>query len=187
MVEDAACSWISPVWVLSSSPVDIDHVGGGRVERGDLLQHQPLVGHRLGDGDRGAQRRDGGGRGAVDALDQLDIVLLDQVEGEIALHRHRHLGQQVGGALAGVEQRGLADRLGLGRLGRVELVGLVLELLVERSWRCGSSARACPSSSTGSARSVSIAALSISSSSLPEARRARIAEMWVCGCWYLSK
>jgi hypothetical protein len=73
----------------------------------------------------------GGGGGPVDALDQLDIVLLDEVEGEIALHRHRHLGEQVGGALAGVEERRLADGLRLGRVGGVELGGLVLELLVE--------------------------------------------------------
>src|SRR5436190_9311964 len=36
-----------------------DHVGRRGVERGDLLQHQPLVGQRLGDGDSGPQRRDG--------------------------------------------------------------------------------------------------------------------------------
>ena len=110
----------------------IDHVGGGGVERADLFEHQFLVRHRLRHGHRGAQRRHGRGRGAVDPLHQLDIVLFDQVEREIALHRHRHLGEQVGGPLAGIEQRGLADRLGLGRLGRVELVGLVLKVAVER-------------------------------------------------------
>ena len=68
-------------------------------------QHELLVGHRLRDGDRRAKRGDRGGRGAVDALHQLDIVLLDEVEREIALHRHRHLRQQVGRALARVEQR----------------------------------------------------------------------------------
>jgi hypothetical protein len=110
----------------------IDDVGGGLVQRGDLAQHQPLIGHRLGNGHRGAQRADGGGAGAVDALDQLDVVLLDQVEREVALHADRHLGVEILRALADVEQRALADRLGLGRIGCVEVRRLVLELLVER-------------------------------------------------------
>ena len=187
MVEEAACLWISPDWVLSRSPVDLDHVGGGRVERGDLLEHQLLVGQRLGDGDRGAQRRDGGGRGAVDALHQLDIVLLDQVEREIALHGHRHLGEQVGGALAGVEQarsrgspwpwpaRSRRARSPSPRAWR------------RASWRCGSSARACPSSSTCWRARCRSRHCPCSSSSLPEASAARIAAMWVCADWYFMK
>src|SRR3546814_1819325 len=35
-------------------------------------------------------------------------------------------------ALAGIEQRCLADRLGLGGVGMIEVIGLVLELLVHR-------------------------------------------------------
>ena len=77
----------------------VDHVGGSGVERADLLQHQLLVGHRLGDCDGSAQRGHRGCRGTVDALHQLDIVLLDQVERQVALHGNRHLGQQVSGPL----------------------------------------------------------------------------------------
>ena len=39
----------------------VDDVGGGGVERGDLFEHQLLIGHRLRDGDRGLERADGGG------------------------------------------------------------------------------------------------------------------------------
>ena len=60
----------------------------------------------------------GGGLRAVDALDQLDVVLADQVEGHVALHRHRHLGHDVLPPLADREQR-----VGLERVGVVGLAG----------------------------------------------------------------
>src|SRR6185436_15321999 len=111
MVEVAACSWIAPVWVRSISPVEsimlavvvLSAVTCSSTSFWLLIAWATVTAVRSA----------------------------DTVEGEIALNGDRHLGQQVGGALAGVEQSRLADRLGLGRLGRVELVGLVLELLVE--------------------------------------------------------
>src|SRR5204863_81507 len=57
----------------------INDVRGGRVERGDLIEHQFLVGQRLRHRNRGAQGGNGGGGGAIDPLHQLDIVLLDQI------------------------------------------------------------------------------------------------------------
>ena len=107
-----------------------------RVECGDLVQHQPLVGERLRDDHRGPQRGDGRRRGAVDALDQLDVVLPDQVDRQIGLDRDRHLGEQVLVLLADVEEHVLTERfcsLGVGRLdlgdlgseGGVEVLGEV--------------------------------------------------------------
>src|SRR3989344_3744460 len=64
--------------VLEHRAGRIDDVRGGGVERGDLVEHQLLPDQRLRDGDCGAQCGDGGGAGTVDALDQLNIVLLDQ-------------------------------------------------------------------------------------------------------------
>ena len=114
---------------------------------------------------------DGGGRGAVDALHQLDIVLLDQVEREIALHRHRHLGQQVGGALAGVEQRASRGSPwpwpARSRRARWPCPRAACRALLEMWIICSSLCIVFHRP----ARSVSIAALSISSSSLPLARR----------------
>ena len=175
----AACSWILPVCSRSSLPVELMMFGGRRVERGDLPQHQPLVGHRLRHRHRRAQRGHGGGARTVNALHQLDVVLLDQVEREIALHADRHLGQQVLRALADVEQRALADRLGLGRIGRVEIGAASSSFWssVRAMWIICSR---LPIASHSFCRSTSIAALSISSSSLPLARRARIA--WMCPC-----
>ena len=109
-----------------------DHIGRSRVEGADLLQHELLVGHRLSDGYRGSQRGYGRRRGAIDALHQLDIVLLDEIERQITLNGHRHLGQQIRRALARVEQGRLADRLRLCGLRGVQLVGLLLELGIER-------------------------------------------------------
>ena len=110
----------------------VDDARRGFVERGDLAQNQPLVGHRFAHRHRRAQCANRGGAGAIDALDQLDIVLLDQVEREITLHRHRHLRQQVLRALADIEQGGFAYCLRLLRIGRVEFGGFLFQLAVER-------------------------------------------------------
>src|SRR3546814_9552549 len=80
---------------------------------------QLLVGHRLRDGDRGLERPDGRRARAVDALHQFDIILFDEIEREIALHRHRHLGEQVLRPLARIEERVLAQHLGLRRVDAV--------------------------------------------------------------------
>ena len=69
----------------------------------NLFEHQLLVGHRLRDSNRSTERRNRGGRCAIDPFDQLDIVLLDEVERQIALNRHRHLGEKIGRALPRVE------------------------------------------------------------------------------------
>ena len=63
----------------------VDDVSRGGVERGDLAQNQPLVGHRLRHRHRRAQRPHGGCGGSVDTLHQLNIVFLDEVHRQIAL------------------------------------------------------------------------------------------------------
>ena len=77
IVDDAACSLILPDWSRSICEVRSIRFAGRRVERGDLVEHELLVGQRLGDDDRGPQRGDRRRRRPVDALDQLEVVLAD--------------------------------------------------------------------------------------------------------------
>ena len=109
----------------------VDDTRRGGVERGYLVEHKPLVGHRLRDCHRRTQRADRGGRRPVDTLYQLDIVLFYQIECQIALHRHRHLCQQILRALAHIEQRAFLDRFRFGRIGQFEFDRLFLKLCVE--------------------------------------------------------
>ncbi len=90
-------------------------------ERGDLVEHELLVGERLRHDHRGAQRGDRRGGGAVDALDQLDVVLPHEVDGQVALDRDGLLRQQVLVLLAHVEQHVVAQRLGLLGIGGLDL------------------------------------------------------------------
>ena len=99
----------------------LDQLRGRRVERGDLVEHELLVGQRLGDDHRGAQGGDGRRGRPVDALDQLDVVLADQVDRQVALDRDGLLGEQVLVLLAHVEQHVVAQRLGLLGVGHLDL------------------------------------------------------------------
>src|SRR5450631_483646 len=73
----------------------LDHRRRGGVQGGDLVEHELLVAESLGHHDGSAQRRDRRGGSAVDALHQLDVVLDDDVDGQVVLDRHGQLGQQV--------------------------------------------------------------------------------------------
>src|SRR5665647_1037922 len=64
-------------------------------------------------GQRRMRRRDRCGGSAVDALAQLDVVLDDDVDGQVVLDRHGQLGQQVLMLLAYVELHVVAQSLGL--------------------------------------------------------------------------
>ena len=121
IVADAACSWICTELSRSISRGALDHPAGRGVEGRDLVEDQLLVAQRLGHDHRGAQRGDRGRRRAVDALDQLDVVLDDDVDGEVVLDRHGELGQQVLVLLPDVEQDVLAQRLGLVGVGGLEV------------------------------------------------------------------
>src|SRR5439155_18722715 len=69
----------------------LDEVAGGGIQRGDLVEHQLLAVQGQGGHDRGAKRRHGGRGGPVHALDQLEIVLADEVQGQVALNVHGEL------------------------------------------------------------------------------------------------
>ena len=109
----------------------IDDTRRGGVELGDLFQHQFLVGHGFRHGDGGPQSGNRGRAGAVHALQQLDIVLLDQIKRQITLHRNGQLRQQILRALPHIEQRIFADRLGLGRINDIKLGRALFQFLVE--------------------------------------------------------
>src|SRR5579864_1951459 len=83
----------------------LDDVARGGVERGYLIQHELLVAERQRRDDRRAQCRNSRGGGSLDAFYQLDVVLADQVEGEIPLNDDGELRQQVLALLADVEER----------------------------------------------------------------------------------
>ena len=99
----------------------LDHVRRRGVERRDLVEHEPLVRQRLCDDDGGAQRRDRCRRRAVDALDQLDVVLAYEIDREVALDRHRQLRQQILVLLSDVEQHVVLERLGAFGIGCLDL------------------------------------------------------------------
>src|SRR5205823_2774555 len=63
------------------------------VQGANLVEHQLLVAKGERGDHRRAKRRHGGGRGALDALDQLDVVPSNEIEGDIALNADRELGQ----------------------------------------------------------------------------------------------
>ena len=157
-----------------SADCSLEHLGGRRdqarrrgVERGDLVEHQLLVGQRLRHDHGGAQRGDRRRRGAVDTLDELDVVLEDDVDRQVALDRHRELGQQVLVLLAHVEQHVLAQRLGPLGVGRVELRRSSRRAgrRAARRRRCTGCSRAIVSQRCSFSRSS--AALSLRSSSWP--------------------
>ena len=126
IVADAACSWILHRVVAEHLRRRLDEVAGRRVERGDLVEDHLLVAQRLRDDHGGPQRGDRRGRRAVDALDQLDVVLDGDVDGQVVLDRHRELGEQVLVLLAHVEEDVLLEGgrlLGVGGLQRGDLRG----------------------------------------------------------------
>ena len=133
-VADAACSLIAADCWWSISRRRLDQVAGRRVEGRDLVEDELLVGQRLGHDDRRPQRGDGRGRGAVDALDQLDVVAPDQVEREVALDAHRELGEQVLDLLADGEEHVLLEDLGPVRIGRLDLGDLLRRGRVSSCW-----------------------------------------------------
>jgi hypothetical protein len=108
-----------------------DQVARGGVQRRDLVQHQLLVGQRLRHDDGRAQGGDRGGGRAVHALGQFEVVLAHQVQRQVALHVHRHLGEQVGDLLACVEQHVLAHHARLFRVAGVQLRRLGLQRRVQ--------------------------------------------------------
>mmetsp|Transcript_20818 Transcript_20818/g.79831 ORF Transcript_20818/g.79831 Transcript_20818/m.79831 type:complete len:426 (-) Transcript_20818:3821-5098(-) len=109
----------------------LDQIAGGGVQRADLVQHQLLVVQRLRDDDGGAQGRHGRRRRAVHALHQLQVVLADQVQRQIALDVDGQLGEQVGHLLARVEQHLLAHDAGLLGVAGLQRAGLGIELAVQ--------------------------------------------------------
>ena len=120
IVADAACSADVAGLLAEHLRGGLDQVAGRGVERGDLVEHQLLVRERLGDDDRGAQRRHGRGRGAVDALDELHVVAPDEVQRQVALDAHGELGQQVLDLLSDREEQVLLERPGAFRIGRFD-------------------------------------------------------------------
>ena len=78
--------------------------------------------------------RDRGRRGAVDALDQLDVVASDEVQREVALDADGELGQQVLDLLADGEQQVLLEDLRALRVGRLD-VGDPRRSAASRCWR----------------------------------------------------
>ena len=109
----------------------VDDIRGRRVERRNLVQNELLVGHRLRHGNGRAQCANGGGRCAVNAFDQFDIVLFNQIKREITLHRHRHLRQQILRTLAHIEQRAFLYRARLGGVGQFQLSGFFFQFRVQ--------------------------------------------------------
>ena len=97
------CSWIFAVWFFSMSPVPSIMFAVVVLSAVIWSSTSFLVGKRLRHRNRRAQRADGGGAGPVHALDQFDIILFDQIEREIPLHRHGHLREQILCALANIE------------------------------------------------------------------------------------
>ncbi|MPN34045.1 hypothetical protein SDC9_181537 [bioreactor metagenome] len=97
----------------------LDHVAGGRVQRSDLVENELLIAQRLSHDHGGPQRGDRRGGGAVDTLDQLDVVLDDDVDRQVALDRDRQLREQVLVLLADVEEHVLVEHLGLLRIGEL--------------------------------------------------------------------
>ena len=109
----------------------VDNIGCGRVERGNLVQNQLLVGHRLRHSHSRAKRANGSRRRPVHTLYQFDIVLFHQIKRQITLHRNSHLRQQVLRALPYIKQCAFLDRAGLCRVGQFELCGFLLQLRIE--------------------------------------------------------
>ena len=109
----------------------VDDIRGRRVERGNLVQNQFLVRHRLRHGNCCTQCANGGGRCTVNALDQFDIVLFDQIKRKITLHRHRHLRQQILRTLAHIEQRAFLYRARLGGVGQFKLSSFFFQFRIQ--------------------------------------------------------
>ncbi len=86
-----------------------DDALGGLVQRGDLVEHQFLVGQGLGDEHRRPQGRDGRGACPVHTFDQLEVVASDHFQGQVSLCADRELGEQVLVFLPDVEQDVLAE------------------------------------------------------------------------------
>jgi len=81
---------------------------------------------------------------AIDTLDEFDVVLADEVEGHVALHRYCHLREDVLVPLAHREQRVGAQRVGLvGGAGRFELGDLLLDSAVRGLGRARCTRSAC--------------------------------------------
>ena len=108
-----------------------DQVAGGGIERADLVEHQLLVGQCLRHDHRCSQRGHGRGRRPIDALHQLEVVLANHVEREIALDVDRHLSEQVCDLLARVKEHFFAHHTRLLGIGGLQLARLGLELGVE--------------------------------------------------------
>ena len=111
----------------------LDDVAGRRVQRGDLIEHQLLVAERERGDHRRAQRRDGRRGRPLDTLNQLQVVLADQVERQVALDHDGELRQEVLPLLADVEKGVFLEREGLVGLTRLHLGNLLREQLIERS------------------------------------------------------
>jgi len=60
-----------------------------------LVEDQLLVGKRLGDDDRGPERRHRRRGRPIDALDQLQVVAADHVQRQVALDADGELGEDV--------------------------------------------------------------------------------------------
>ncbi len=108
-----------------------DEALGRLVQRGDLVEHQFLVGQGLRDEYRGPQRRHGRGARPVHTFDQFEVVAPDQLQGQVTLRAHRELGEQVLVLLPHVEQDVLAKRSRPIRVGGLDPVDPGDELGVE--------------------------------------------------------
>ena len=126
IVVDAACLLMSTLWVASSC--DVDSMSFDVVVLSAVIWSRTSFwfASAWATIDRGPQRGDRRRRRPVDALDELEVVLPDEVDREVALDRDRLLGQQVLVLLAHVEQHVVAQRLrplGIGRLDLGDLRG----------------------------------------------------------------
>jgi hypothetical protein len=98
-----------------------DQVADGGVDALQHLHHADLVAGGTCHGLRHGQRAHAGGGHAGAAVDHLAAGLLQHVQRQVAVDAHRLLGLDVGEVLARVEQHLLPQRLGLLRVGRLQL------------------------------------------------------------------
>lgn len=132
----------------------------------NLIQHQFLIGQCLCHDDGGTQGGDGSRGGPINALDQFQIVLADQIHRQIALDGHGKLDHQILHLLTQVKQHFLANDAHLLRIDRLDFGQLTLQSRVDvaADWMYCSSFSMVRQALTFSS---SMAALPLRSSSWP--------------------
>ena len=115
----------------------LHHLGGAfnqargcGVHGRNLVENQFLVGQRLSHNHSGSQRHHRGGTGPVHALYQLEVILFDHIEGQIALNTHRLLHQQILHFLPHRVKQFVAHHTGLLRVCHFELGNAARDPLV---------------------------------------------------------